>query len=558
MILNNRALKNVTIGAACLWTLVVALLTINLVYSSKDSTNADAANDAETVSSLLLSNLDKLNVVNSPKLILESINLGINSKHFSIPLGHDHIKAELLILGAFDLEKLYNKSSLKTESVKSQNDKIDITTLVKKTSDKQFVRHIKKIGTIENCAICRVLSPSSPGDSSVVLIISVELTQYISKWNIHAWTMIRNIAAIWLLGLIAIAYGYRKTKASISVQIRNYEESVYSLVDIIEKRDSYTAGHTRRVAKYSMIIANYLNLNGYDKDNLYRAAMLHDIGKISTPDSILLKPAKLSRLEYEIIQSHVTTSYEILSNVSLYKDIAEIARHHHEYFDGSGYPQGLKDEQIPFLSQILTVADAFDAMTTDRIYKPRKSVKEALIELSNLSGRQFNPRIVKAATKALSGLKVDQNHNQLPESDLQHERFSYFYKDSLTHVYNSRYLELLLYKQQHELRKFRVALLVRIHNFTEYNSQNGWSNGDLKLIEIANALKTLEDNHLVFRLFGDDFVVLLPAKIDEAEVEYLLKNELKGTCLYYYAQFINLENSEPLDIDELEKKLCGI
>ena len=105
-------------------------------------------------------------------------------------------------------------------------------------------------------------------------------------------------------------------------KIRDYEQHIFSLVKIIEKRDRYTAGHSQRVATYSALIAKEMGYSKHEVDTLYRACMLHDIGKISTPDSILLKPEKLNNLEYEIIKEHVTVSYELLNKVDIYRDIA--------------------------------------------------------------------------------------------------------------------------------------------------------------------------------------------------------------------------------------------
>ena len=181
---------------------------------------------------------------------------------------------------------------------------------------------------------------------------------------------------------------------------------------------------------------------GYNEDTidkLYRASMVHDIGKISTPDSILLKPGKLSTLEYKLIQEHVSTSYQLLKKVDIFHDIAEIVRHHHESFNGSGYPQGLKGSQIPMLSQIMTVADAFDAMTTNRIYKGKKTLDASLEELQTLAGKQFNAQVVQAAVVALKGIEIPDS-NQQPRNQIEHERFAYFYKDQLTSAYNRDYL----------------------------------------------------------------------------------------------------------------------
>jgi two-component system, LuxR family, sensor histidine kinase TtrS len=147
-------------------------------------------------------------------------------------------------------------------------------------------------------------------------------------------------------------------------RISNYEETILSFVDMIEKRDTYTAGHTRRVAEYCGLLGRHLGLSAEELSCLTHAATLHDIGKIVIPDAVLLKPGRLTPLEYELIKQHVTVGYETLGSIATYRELAEVMRHHHEWIDGSGYPAQLRGEAIPFLSRIMAVADAFDAMTS--------------------------------------------------------------------------------------------------------------------------------------------------------------------------------------------------
>jgi len=553
-----KPLKKIALIVTFIWTLIVIILTSNLVMSSKESAIKNAKEDA-------------FSAISHFSAIVELLTKDLSLINESFPIHFDFKKlnSESLIIST-ELEigtpqmflAVTNKESYvspsKTALEQWQHKLIDSLVFrneryffLDEINQKSYVRVVEPIVIDDDCHICKVFEINELNDSVAGIFVSVDMSEYLSESYLHAWSMIRNLGIIWILGVAAIIYGYRKTSIAVSKKLRNYEEGVFNLVDIIEKRDSYTAGHTQRVAKYAKLLADELDIPNYEKELLYRASMLHDIGKISTPDSILLKPGKLSELEYKIIKNHVTTSYEILSNVSIYKDIAEIVRHHHEYYDGSGYPQGLAGKQIPFLSQILTLADCFDAMTTDRIYKGRKSVKEAIQEISQLSDQQFNPIIVKAANRALLYVNTERKVSQLPESDLQHERFSYFYKDNVTHAYNQRYLELLLSKQKQELKKYKYGLLIRVHNFSQFNSENSWNHGDKKLSDIVNKLQSLEENHLVFRLFGDDFVLLLQNKIDSLQRKKLLSDELENTCLYYSTRYIDL--NELIDMDVLEK-----
>jgi len=304
----------------------------------------------------------------------------------------------------------------------------------------------------------------------------------------------------------------------------NFEKTLESLVGMVEKRDTYTGRHSKRVAEYAMLIAKEMNLSKVDCDLLYRASILHDIGKISTPDSILLKPSNLSSGEYKIIQEHVTSSYEILASIPMYKEIANIVAYHHERYDGKGYPKGLKGDEIPFLSQIMVVADAFDAMITNRIYKGRKTVFEAIKELENCSGSQFSPVIVKSATKALKDINLKDGIFQHPRDDMEKERFSYFYKDQITGVNSAYYLNFLLSSDTFK-KDYSFVSVIYLHNFNNYNLKNGWTKGDELLAEFSKYLVDNFKNTTIFRVFGDDFVLLSKNHLD-VNVEQLEKLEI--------------------------------
>ena len=287
----------------------------------------------------------------------------------------------------------------------------------------------------------------------------------------------------------------------------NFEKTLESFVRMVEERDTYTAGHSERVAYYSFLIAQEMNFSENECRLIHRAAILHDIGKIATPDNVLLKPGKLTNLEYTLIKEHVSASYEILARIPMYKDLADIIICHHESYDGSGYPKGLKGDEMPLLSQIMIVADAFDAMTTNRIYKGRKNLEEALNELKACSGTQFNPTIVKSALEALKEIKIEHTITQLPKSDLEKERFSYFYRDQVTQAYNSDYLMFML-NQNQDTKEFICINILYMHNFSKYNSQHGWNKGDELLNDFSQYLVDNYPESNLFRIYGDDFVLI--------------------------------------------------
>ncbi len=180
------------------------------------------------------------------------------------------------------------------------------------------------------------------------------------------------------------------------------KRTIEVLADIIDKRDSYTSEHSIRVANYCRKIAEQLNLQPSEVETLDTASRVHDLGKISVPDSILLKNGCLTPAEREIILSHSQVGYDILNNLRFYKSGAKLVRCHHEMYDGNGYPQGLRSNSIPIGARILAVADAFDAMTSDRPYRRAMAREEAVKELVRCSGTQFDPHIVKAFIKVIS------------------------------------------------------------------------------------------------------------------------------------------------------------
>ncbi len=186
---------------------------------------------------------------------------------------------------------------------------------------------------------------------------------------------------------------------------QTFYEIVFALADTIEKRDPYTAGHTKRVMDYSVATGVEMGLGKEELEKLKLAAILHDIGKIGIRDAILLKTERLTDEEYRIIQNHVIYGAEILQHVKQLKDIIPGVKYHHEKFDGSGYPEGLKQQEIPLIARIIAVADTFDAMTTDRPYRKGLSVETAIEELKNKAKTQFDPAVVEAFLKALNKVR---------------------------------------------------------------------------------------------------------------------------------------------------------
>ena len=177
--------------------------------------------------------------------------------------------------------------------------------------------------------------------------------------------------------------------------------SILQIVKIVEAKDSYTAGHSIRVAEYSENIARRLKLNEYDIELLANLANLHDLGKIQVDLSILNKPGSFSKEDWDEMKKHPLVGYNIVKEITFLKSEANAILHHHERVDGKGYPCGIKDNEISLFAKILMVADSYDAMTTDRPYRKALTNKEAISELKNNSGTQFDQRIAKTMIEIL-------------------------------------------------------------------------------------------------------------------------------------------------------------
>jgi PAS domain S-box-containing protein/putative nucleotidyltransferase with HDIG domain len=183
-----------------------------------------------------------------------------------------------------------------------------------------------------------------------------------------------------------------------------HKNLIRSFVNALDAKSPWTKGHSERVTYYAVSIANELGLTKRDIDTLSTAALLHDIGKIGTYDVVLDKPGKLTKEEFEIVKKHPAHGEQILRPIKQFEHLLKIIRHHHERIDGKGYPDGIKDDEIPLLSKIITIADSYDSMTSDRPYRSAPPREYALSELKNCSGTQFDPDAAEAFLRVLERL----------------------------------------------------------------------------------------------------------------------------------------------------------
>ena len=195
---------------------------------------------------------------------------------------------------------------------------------------------------------------------------------------------------------------------------KSYDITLEAMGDALDLRDPETKGHSRRVTAYTIALAREMGLNAEELRVIARGAFLHDIGKIATPDCILLKPGKLNAMETTIMREHCSRGYEMVCKIPFLREASEIVHAHQESFDGSGYPRGLSGEEIPLGARIFAIADTLDAMTSDRPYRTGMGFAAAREEIKRFSGHQFDPRIVEVflhmPTELWSDLRREVEH----------------------------------------------------------------------------------------------------------------------------------------------------
>ena len=238
-------------------------------------------------------------------------------------------------------------------------------------------------------------------------------TKFINTWVANMKGVFPSAVAVGTMGIIIalafIGYGYgavilffgplllARYSFKLYIEMRNlYLSTIQALNKTVEAKDPYTSGHANRVEKFAVELAEAYHLPFESVQNIRTASILHDIGKIGINDSILNKATRLSQEEYHEIMRHPSIGADIISKVDFLKDITTIVKHHHERFDGKGYPDGLHGEEIPIEAAILTIADSYDAMTSDRPYRKALTQEEAFEELKKNAGTQFHPKLVEA------------------------------------------------------------------------------------------------------------------------------------------------------------------
>lgn len=312
-------------------------------------------------------------------------------------------------------------------------------------------------------------------------------------------------------------------------------DSFLIIANTVDAKDKYTSGHSIRVARYSEAIARYLGVSDKEIQNLHYIALLHDIGKIGVPDSILNKPSQLTPEEFEIIQKHTTLGGDILKDIHMIPFVEEGALYHHERYDGTGYPKGLKGQEIPFNARIVCIADSYDAMTSDRVSRKKMENSQVIEEITKALGTQFDPYIGKRfiemlnngftpenATNYLSATSYNEE-NITDESSMLLSKIITEYTsdikntattDALTKLYNRSFMEERI--SELLIQETSGALfIIDMDNFKFVNDNFGHITGDQTLKIFADTLREcISENDLAGRLGGDEFIIFIKDNTD--------------------------------------------
>ena len=337
----------------------------------------------------------------------------------------------------------------------------------------------------------------------------------------------------------------RRQKKELAKRKRQLEkvslQMIQTLSTTIEAKDDYARGHSHRVAEYAALIAGELGWSSEEIMNLKYAAHLHDIGKIGIPDMLLNKPARLTPEEYSVIKEHTVIGAEILKNISLIPHVAEVARSHHEHYDGTGYPDGLAGEDIPLSARIVAIADSYDAMNSRRIYRNALPPEKIFEEIENNRGIQFDPELADIFLKLLCDDRVQicehcefsEDDPELPFIENEIENFVSNVMSKLQTQEDSESFDFLTglpmrsrgekltaqFMQQYS----GCLIFIDMDNLKKINDIHGHKAGDRALKVLGTLLTEVSPNSIVCRLGGDEFLLFIP-ETDKEQVTAFIQN----------------------------------
>ena len=314
----------------------------------------------------------------------------------------------------------------------------------------------------------------------------------------------------------------RKQMETMSLQM------MQTLSTTIEAKDEYTRGHSHRVAEYAALIAEELGWDKKEIKNLKNAAHLHDIGKICIPDNILNKPTRLTEEEFQVIKEHTVIGAEILKNITLISHVKEVARSHHERYDGMGYPDGLKGEEIPLYARVITVAGSYDAMKSRRIYRNPLDDQIIYNEIARNCGSQFDPQIAGVFLKMLNENRVVireecalvNKEDNLSKMEIEIEKFISDVMITMKAQEDSEGLDFLTGLPMRNRGEKLAAQFIQqdngylvfldMDNLKKMNDLYGHKAGDRALKLLGSLLMEYAQHSVVCRLGGDEFLMFVP------------------------------------------------
>lgn len=347
----------------------------------------------------LISDIDNLNTISEEeflsKILKQAVAIIPEADFGSIYTFGDRYVNFVDCIG-YDLEKLKNRK-IENEAFYNQVLPIEIieTNVIKKRNknymDKKDYNKLKESSLNKSKEIMYLdLEVNGIKKAGISLDIAKESSKEFTHNSKKLFAAFYNIAS-----------SFYKLKEYNSLQNNFTREIISSTIKMLEMYDLYTRGHSENVAELAVKVAEEMDLSKQEVDSVYWAGLVHDIGKMLIPLEILNKEGKLTKSEYEVIKEHPVLGSNALSSSSSLEHIAKYVRHHHERWDGKGYPAGLNKNEIPLASQILCAADAWDAMRSKRTYRDSLSYEQALSEIKNNKGSQFAPDIVESMIKVI-------------------------------------------------------------------------------------------------------------------------------------------------------------
>ncbi|MBR1816939.1 MAG: diguanylate cyclase [Lachnospiraceae bacterium] len=312
-------------------------------------------------------------------------------------------------------------------------------------------------------------------------------------------------------------------------------QTITTIANTIDAKDEYTRGHSRRVAEYSAAIAAELGMSEVEVSNIRIIGLLHDIGKISIPDSVLNKPGKLTNEEYQVMKGHTIAGAEILKDIDMISGLEIGAKYHHERIDGKGYPEGLSGDDIPYIARIIAVADSYDAMSSNRVYRKHLPTEKILSELRKGCGTQWDTEITNIMIKLIQEDRLPKV-NPDAETELVQQTSTILSRvidiaedrggenkdelDELTSTYGRDKGKAAI---QNSIAKYGTGclLIFDLDHFHKINDIEGFIVGDIYLKKTVEQIRNLSENQIISRFGADEFVVYFPELNDLEDAEKL-------------------------------------